>query len=207
MDIIRFPVGVFQSNCYFLIHEDHCVIIDPGDSADFLLEELSRRKLTLDAIIATHGHFDHIMAVGEIQSSYPIPFYIHQSDRFLVDRLSATVRHFLPTADPLLPIVSISELKEGGIRVGDFDGLHILHTPGHTPGSCCIMMPSKQIICTGDTIFKEGIGRYDYSYSDKQVLKESLSRLNNLGEVYTMCPGHGEESLLHVETEYALTLF
>lgn len=206
VNINRFSVGTLQTNCYFISENNHCIIVDPGDSADFLLEELQRRNLVLDAIIATHGHFDHVMAVGEIQSSYPVPFYIHPDDLFLLKRLKSTVKHFIHTPVPILPIVSNFELHEGELSIGAFESLHVIHTPGHTPGSCCITVPSEQVIFSGDTLFKEGIGRYDHSYGSKQLLKQSINKLSKLEDVYKLYPGHGEDSLLHLEIEYALTL-
>src|SRR3990167_3226287 len=95
MKIFTFPVGEMQANCYFIVNDDNCLIFDAGDSADFLLEEILRLKLKPLAIFATHVHFDHLMAVGEIQLSFDIPFYIAKDDLFLVKRVKETADHFL----------------------------------------------------------------------------------------------------------------
>ncbi|MEX1052336.1 MAG: MBL fold metallo-hydrolase, partial [Patescibacteria group bacterium] len=85
-----FKVGALQTNCYFVIKEDKCLIFDAGDSADFILDKILELKLDPLAIFTSHGHFDHVMAVGEIQLSYDIPFYISKKDLFLLDRAKET---------------------------------------------------------------------------------------------------------------------
>ena len=84
MKITTYPLGQLQANCYLLVHDKDCILIDPADDASFLLEEISRQNLNLVAMLATHGHFDHVMAVGEIQLSLKVPFYIHGKDLFLI---------------------------------------------------------------------------------------------------------------------------
>ena len=88
MHVFRFPLGQMQTNCYLVVQENNCIVIDPADAAEFILEEIQRRNLTLQGLVVTHGHFDHLMAVGEIQLSFPhIPLYIHSEDIFLAKRL------------------------------------------------------------------------------------------------------------------------
>ncbi|MGB4966481.1 MAG: MBL fold metallo-hydrolase, partial [Microgenomates group bacterium] len=134
MRIDSYPLGQLQANCYFLTQGSDCIIIDPADSADFILEKIQRERLNLVALLATHGHFDHIMAVGEIQLSYDVPLYIHDDDLFLVKRLNETAKHFLGF-DPAVtaPKETIS-FKAGSLEIGDF-AFNVIHTPGHTPGS------------------------------------------------------------------------
>src|SRR3989338_9395470 len=95
MKVLNFALGQMQANCYFLIDGEECLIIDPADEASFILEELQRRKLKLVGMLATHGHFDHIMAAGEIQLSVKVPLYVVKKDLFLVKRLNETAKYFL----------------------------------------------------------------------------------------------------------------
>ncbi len=199
MKIVFFPVGELQANCYFLIHDRHCLIIDPGDSADFLLEEISRRNLTVDAVVATHGHFDHVMAVGELQLALNAPFFISEKDVFLIDRLEATAKHFLGYTPVIIKPQGLSPIHEIGAQFPRY-GLEIIQTPGHTPGSSCLHLPEEKVLFTGDTLFKDGIGRYDFSYSDKKQLYESIQNLQQvLPEETTIYPGHGDPSSLGEE--------
>ena len=87
MNILSFSLGQLQTNCYLLEDKGSCVIIDPADSADFLLEKVQRENLQIVGLVATHGHFDHILAVGEIQLSFDVSLYIDRRDEFLGKRV------------------------------------------------------------------------------------------------------------------------
>ncbi len=177
MKIVRFHLGQLQANCYLLIKDDRCLIIDPADEASFILEEIQRRKLTLVALLITHGHFDHIMAAGEIQWSFRVPFYIFKEDVFLVNRLKETARYYLSYNSRLLKPTNFKFLKEGDLKIGDWK-FKIIFTPGHTPGSGCFYFRQENVIFTGDTLFRKGIGRHDFSYSNKELLQKSLKKLS-----------------------------
>lgn len=198
MQIIQYSLGQLQANCYFLIEGDECLIIDPADEATFILEELQRRKLKLVGMLATHGHFDHVMAAGEIQLSKKVPLHIFKEDQFLIDRLEETAEHFLgfkPNIIKPTPIIQIIGVK---CKIASFEFENI-PTPGHTPGSCCFYFRKEQIIFAGDTLFKQGIGRYDFSYSSKSDLKKSIRRLLQLPDDTTVYPGHGESTTINDE--------
>lgn len=188
MKILQYPLGQLQANCYFLIQDNDCLIIDPADDASFILEELQRRNLRLAAMFATHGHFDHVMAAGEIQKSFNVPLYIFEEDMFLIDRLIQTAEHFLGYKPVIFKPVTVNQLT-----VIDFP-FQIIKTPGHTPGSVCYYFEKEQIIFTGDTLFKQGIGRYDHSYSSKKDLMQSIKKILKLPEETIIYPGHGEET-------------
>ena len=129
MKILKFSLGELQANCYFVIDGAECVIVDPADEASFILEELLRRKLKLTGLLATHGHFDHIMAVGEIQLSIDAPFFIDKKDQFLVDRVEETAEYFLGYSPTIIKPKKIAYSTKGKFK--------IIKTPGHTPGSVC----------------------------------------------------------------------
>ncbi len=193
MKIFKYPLGQLQANCYFLIQDSECLIIDPADEAGFILEELQRRNLTLVGMLATHGHFDHIMAAGEIQKSLNVPLYIFKDDMFLIKRLNETAEYFLEHNPYLLQPTNIVFLNEKMLHVTCFM-LQVLHTRGHTPGSCCFYFKKENILFTGDTLFKQGIGRYDHSYSSKKDLFNSLRKLLKLPAETVIYPGHGEST-------------
>ena len=203
MKILRYSVGQLQANCYFLIEGNNCIIIDAGESADFLLEQIQIKKLKPLAIFASHGHFDHIMAVGEIQLSFDIPFYIAKEDLFLVKRVSETARYFLKQKIAIIDPKNIHDIKAGELKIENFK-LKILKTPGHTPGASCFYLKDQGWLFTGDTLFKDAIGRYDFSYSDKQKLKLSLERLFKLPDETIIYPGHGEETIIDEERKNRL---
>ena len=143
MKVLTFPLGQLQANCYFLIQDDQCLIIDPADEASFILEELQRRKLNLVGMLATHGHFDHIMATGEIQKSVNIPLFIFKEDLFIIDRLEETAEYFLGYKPVVIKPTSINHLIEVNLKIGAFR-IKIIQTPGHTPGSCCFFFNKEK---------------------------------------------------------------
>jgi len=201
MKVIRYPLGQLQANCYFLIEADQCLIIDPADEASFILEELQRRKLILVGMLATHGHFDHVMATGEIQLSHNLPLYISKQDRFLTNRLIETAEHFLGHRRDIISPITVKYLTVIEIKISNFK-FQIILSPGHTPGSCCFYLKKEKIIFTGDTLFKQGIGRYDFSYSDKKELKLSINKILKLSVETVIYPGHGEETTVKEELSF-----
>jgi len=206
MQILRYSLGQLQANCYFLIQGKECLIIDPADDASFILEELQRRNLELIGLLATHGHFDHIMAAGEIQKSFNTPFYIFREDLFLIDRVVQTAEHFLGFKPVILKPTKIKFLEEKIFHISSFM-FHVLHTPGHTPGSCSYYFNKESIIFTGDTLFKQAIGRSDHSYSSKSDLERSLKRISQLSEETSVYSGHGERTTIKDEKNNINLLF
>ena len=190
MQVTRLPLGVYQTNCY-IIHEENapsCCVLDPGGEAKKVLEFMSLRNLTLDAILLTHGHFDHVGAVKELHEATGCKVYLCTED------LSMPAKW---TAGELFYTDSYGEGDEL-----DLAGLHIrvLHTPGHTPGSVCLMVDDS-IFC-GDTLFAGSCGRTDLPGGDGEVILASLRRLAELKEDYTLYPGHSASTKLAREKQY-----
>jgi glyoxylase-like metal-dependent hydrolase (beta-lactamase superfamily II) len=187
MNIRTYSLGELQTNCYFLLIDSHCLIIDPGDSAEFLLEEISRQNLTVDAILLTHGHFDHCMAAGEIQLSLDIPVFLHSKDIFLINRLEETAKHFLQHT-PIVLKPTIQTVKNGKKILENFT-FEVIETPGHTPGGVSYFFKDESAIFSGDVVFQEGVGDYSHSYSNKYDLFHSIKYIKSLNTI--IYPGHG----------------
>ena len=198
LKILQYSLGQLQANCYFLIQDKECLIIDPADDASFILEELQRKRLKLSGMLATHGHFDHVMAAGEIQLNLNVPLYIFKEDQFLIDRLPETAEHFLGYKPTIIQPKSIKNLMNDEFKISDFK-FKIIWTPGHTPGSCCYYIKEIGSIITGDTLFKQGIGNYSHTYSSKNDLLKSLQTLFQLPGETLVYPGHGETTILKDE--------
>lgn len=208
------PVGQLATNCYLIFDRQtqEGLIIDPGDDADYIMRIIADEKIKPLKILATHGHFDHLLAAMELELAYGIPFLVHQKDEFLVKDAQRSAEHFL-TTEKILPPPPIDEfLKEGQkITFGKYQ-LEVLETPGHTPGSVCFYLPHLQggvcppaggahlgggtVLFCGDTIFKEGVGRTDFSYSSPKDLEKSLQKIFSLPPKTTLYPGHGERTTL-----------
>ena len=187
-----YPVGEMQANCW-LVWDDtrSAVLIDPGDEAPWLLKVLNERKLTLKAIFLTHAHFDHMMAVPALQAATHAPLYVHEADvPALVDgNLSLTNwvgRPCLLTANRRL-------LEGETIAIGNLQ-FTVLHTPGHTVGSCCYL--SENALFSGDTLFAGTVGRTDFPGGNPAVQRESLRRLATLPDDTKVLPGHNEPTTI-----------
>jgi len=224
MEIKTFILGELQTNCYIVIDQNtnHCLIIDPADDANFISEQILRLKLKPTAIIATHGHFDHILASYELQLAFSLPavapplarakegprlpFYIHPKDFFLVKNLQKnasfwTKRKIIESPPNNIVILSPSEestLASQGLPLRSWQA-RVIETPGHTPGSVCLYFPKEKVLFTGDTLFADGVGRTDLSYSSPSDLQNSLKKLSKLPPETKIYPGHGDESTLHAE--------
>jgi glyoxylase-like metal-dependent hydrolase (beta-lactamase superfamily II) len=135
-------------------------------------------------IVATHGHFDHIMAAYTLQRAYNIPFYIHEDDIFLLSRMQSSAEHFLGLKNVDPPPVP-TKIKN----------LPFIHTPGHTPGSICLYFKKNNVLFSGDTIFADGaVGRTDHEYSDPAALSRSVKKILSYPAGTRILSGHGEES-------------
>ena len=192
MKVEKVVVGQLQTNCYLVWDEESLegVIIDPGDDADYILRRVGDFNLSLRFILATHGHFDHILGVTELKLALNIPFLIHQKDLFLLKRAGKTAKFFTGVeAGPVLPPDKF--IKEGDkIKFGK-ESLRVIETPGHTPGS--ISFYSLGFLFSGDLIFAEGVGRTDFTYSSKEELQKSIEKVLKLPKETIIYPGHGEE--------------
>lgn len=198
MNLQTFVLGDLQTNCYLLDENHEAIIIDPADDGDFLNEELSRQNLTLQAVILTHGHFDHCLGLLSLATAWPkLPIMLHSADHFLIDQAQASARHWLNREIDPVPKAN-QTLSDGQTINFANETLKVIHTPGHTPG-CIALLSEKQdndetYLFTGDTLFADGVGRTDFAYSNHQDLLKSLTKLKQLKEVgaYSLAlPGHG----------------
>lgn len=204
LDIITLPVGNLQTNCYLVKNKesDESVIIDPGDDGEYIEGVISDKKIRAMAIIATHGHFDHILAASALKLAYNIPFLAHKKDKFLIDAMQSSAQYFLGIKVDPPPSVD-SYFKDGSdFRLGE-SKMHILSTPGHTPGSICLYIKSNNVLFCGDLMFDKGsLGRSDFSYSDTTLLQKSLRKILALPPRTVIYPGHGPAFTVGEERDY-----
>jgi len=196
ISVKRLPVGQLQTNCYLVADDDRCVIIDPGDDADYIQRIISDENLIPIKIIATHGHFDHILGVTELKLAYNIPFMMSKYDEFLLGRMSSSAMKFTKITSGPPPKVD-KYLKDKDKLVISNLTFDIFLTPGHTPGSVSLYNKEVKIIIVGDLIFSGGgVGRTDFDYSNSDDLKKSVINILKLPKDVKVYSGHGDEFLI-----------
>lgn len=193
--IEKHVVSSYDTNCYFLNSENDTLIIDPGDNPHLLLKELRFKNPV--AIVVTHCHSDHISAINELVAEYPIPVFVGQDDQAgLADpHLSGS------DDDGTYYKVSVPTrgLAEGEVISWGDSLLQVLHTPGHTPGSICLLDFENRRLFTGDTLFAGSVGRTDFVRGDAAAMRATCKRLASLDPALTVLPGHGPSTSLEIE--------
>ncbi len=198
MNVAYYPVGDYLANCVILSDpQGRTAVIDPGDEAPRLLQRLGDKAAQVEAILLTHAHFDHILAVRELQEATGAPLFIHASD---APALSDASLSLIPSYRRPYVLCADRLLQDGDtVTVGSL-ALTVLHTPGHTPGSCCY--GCEDVLIAGDTLFAGSVGRTDLPGGNTAVLFESLRRLAALPAEWRVIPGHGEETTIGYECRY-----
>ena len=208
MKIKKFVVNPFQINCYIYYDETsgEGIIIDPGAydkyETDEIVNFVNSKKIILKNIINTHGHIDHILGNKFAKSSFDCPLLIHYDDVFLLEDAKMHGLMFGINIDDVpIPDDFISE--DLIIKLNDSE-IKFIHTPGHSPGGICIVDHINKIIFSGDTLFRESIGRTDLSGGDIDILINSIKNklFIKCDDDYTLYPGHMEETTIGQEKKY-----
>ena len=203
MKIRSVTLGSVATNWYFLIQEatGEPLVIDPADRADVIGRKALDEGLRLKAVLLTHGHGDHILAVNDLKKTFGIPVYAAADEESLLrdpDRnLSASLFGCPVTVGPDVLLQDGETFEAAGIS------LRMLLTPGHTPGSCCYYSEEEKILFSGDTLFCASVGRTDFpGGSSRELLRSIREKLLVLPEDVTVYPGHGESTSIGYEKKY-----
>ena len=188
-------VGAYEVNCTILSWEGSAWIVDPGAEPDRIVAFLDKARLAPEAILLTHGHFDHIGAVPGLQARWPgLEVYVNPRDEMVID-------HPLNCFPPDYPPVRRPANLRDACALGGRRGLEAMFTPGHTPGGMCYYFPKERLLLSGDTLFAGSVGRTDLPGGDMPTLMESLGALKGLPDETEVVPGHGMFTTIGREKE------
>ena len=190
MKLVTMALGAYQTNCYMICAEDSqkCVVIDPGYEPQRVLAQAAKLGKTIEAILLTPGHFDHVGAVRDIAAETDCQVYICPEDLSMPPQM---------TAGPLYYTRTYTEgdvLKLAGLEI------RVIQTPGHTQGSVCLLVENAMF--SGDTLFEGSCGRTDLPGGDWAQILQSLKRLKEMCRDYKVYPGHGGSTTLAEERMY-----
>jgi hydroxyacylglutathione hydrolase len=202
MILETFPVGPLHCNCTILGDEvtHEAVVVDPGDNIPEILLRLQKHGLTLRQIVVTHAHIDHVGGAALLRKSTGAPVVMNQQDLGLLGMMEMQAGWLgVPTPQVAPPDAS----AEDGLTIGLATlPAQVLHTPGHTPGSICLLFPDHHLLLAGDTLFAGSIGRTDLPGGDgRQILRSLRERLLVLPDSTRVLPGHGPETTIGEERQ------
>ena len=201
LKIQKLPVGELEANCFLVSDEENnAVIIDPGAEPDYILSEIESLGIKPLAILLTHAHFDHFGAAAEVIEKYQISLYVHTLDRPMVTSAEYSLavqlgfgamyrrpdENFIRTFEDNETLKFSEELE-----------FLVIHTPGHSPGSSCFR--HGEILFSGDTLFRDGVGRIDFQGGNIHDMRKSLARLGALEGDCKVYTGHFAETTLEHE--------
>lgn len=198
MKVYVLHLGQIGTNCY-IFHQDNnkkCGIVDPGDNGEQVVAWLMGRGLEPEAILLTHGHFDHILGIPGLRKQWPsLPVYCHPADIGKGD----FIHMFGQSCPTVRSFGNITPYREGdAVNVAGCT-VKVMETPGHTPGSVTLRV--DHVLFTGDTLFAGSMGRTDLPGGNEEQIMSSLRRLYRLRESYQVFPGHEGQSTLKQERE------
>ena len=202
IEIKSMTLGMVATNCYLIINKEtkEALLIDPADNALRISNVIEENVCTLKAILLTHGHFDHIMALNELKKRYNVPVYAHEAEEEVLKQSSLNMSGMIGqiyTTQADIYVKDGEHLKLAGLDI------IVLHTPGHTKGGVCYYLPEEKVLMSGDTLFHCSIGRTDFpTGSMSQLVRSVKEQLFVLPDDVQVYPGHDSVTSIGYEKQY-----
>lgn len=191
MKIKELVVGMVQTNCYIVYNEEikEAVVIDPGDEAERITAECRKLGVEVKAILLTHGHFDHVMAVPELKKTWNVSVYAYEKEvGLLLDEAYNLSEQFIREKVSVKTDIALQDRAKFDMIGYTFE---LIATPGHTAGSCCYYIESEKTLFSGDTLFEGSYGRVDFPGSSSTDMLHSVAEvLLDLPDEVKVYPGH-----------------
>lgn len=195
------PLGMFQTNCYIISNQctKEAIVFDPADSADRIEQYLKANDLVCSGILLTHGHFDHILAAAKLVEATHAKVYANEEELGILEDANLNVSTQIRKVCTLTPGILLKDQQM--IQLAGFS-IKVIHTPGHTVGSTCYYIIGHEMLISGDTLFRENIGRTDLPTGNGRLLVESIKeKLMILEDQVAVYPGHGEATTIGYERD------
>jgi glyoxylase-like metal-dependent hydrolase (beta-lactamase superfamily II) len=203
MNIRRFPLGALWTNAYlFWDAEGKAFFVDPGGDPREPLDFIKEKGLLLERILLTHGHADHMFGLETLRTETGASVAVHEEDAFMLGHPEHNLSQFM--GNPCSAETAEVLLSEGdAFSVGTMQ-IRVLHTPGHTPGSCVfyVIQGEETALLSGDTLFAQSVGRTDLPGGSGAALEHSLLRFTDFPETLRILPGHGPETTIGEEKKH-----
>lgn len=199
MKVEIFVVGGMEVNCYYLINEEtkECLIVDPGECPDRLLNRISMMEYKPAGILLTHGHFDHIRGVDRMRKEYNIPVYAFEKEYVLLDDPKMNMSAYYGSS---VVVKDVTYLKDNEILELVGCKIKVIATPGHTVGGCCYYIEEDNILFSGDTLFCASVGRTDFPTGSFPLMEAAIKeRLFVLPDETVVYPGHMDVTTIQYE--------
>ena len=204
MQVHSFTVGPIDTNAYLIVVDGHALAIDPGQgAATVLITAAADLDATIDTVLNTHGHWDHVADNAALLREINVPLLIHAADAPMIETSEPQTFGFDLPWEPSRPTALLEE--GSAVTLADLT-FTVLHTPGHTPGGICLLSDEHEILISGDTLFAGTYGRVDLPGAEPDLMVESLHRLATLSPTLTVHPGHGPATTIAAERDWIANL-
>ena len=195
LKIEAFTLGLMiEANCYLVSEDGHALVSEPGSKGRSVQKRIEEEGLSVDAIVLTHGHFDHCAGADAFVETYHCPLYIHPLD---APMLKDPALNFSAGLAPLVVKSTARMLKQGRQQIGHFE-VEMIDAPGHSEGSCLLLMKDHVMFC-GDVLFQGSIGRTDLAGGSNTKMLQTLRMIKNMDPDLVIYPGHGPRTTLGEE--------
>lgn len=202
MKVEKFVTGIISTNCYLAVNEEtrQTAVIDPAACPSYLMGHIKSEGLKIEAVLLTHGHFDHIMGLDGFLKEYDVPVYLHRDDEQLIKDPGLNQSGVYTSGYTFGSATYIEDNET--LKTAGFE-FKVLHTPGHTPGGVCYYAEAEKVLFSGDTLFQCSVGRTDFPLGSMSDLVRGIrEKLMVLPDDVLVYPGHMGETTIGYEKSH-----